>query len=97
MELKFLLQNFLHLFFPRLCMACDTHLMASEEVICATCKFHLPLTDFHLDPSNETARYLWGKIPLNTPSRCYIWPNPLAWNHYCIAWNIRISPKSVIF
>lgn len=62
MGLKVFFNDFLHLLFPRLCMACDTNLLSTEEVICTQCLFHLPFTDFHLDPANETARHLWGKI-----------------------------------
>ena len=65
MQLRPYLSSFLHLFFPQLCMACDTNLLAGEEVLCSECVYHLPFTDFHLDPNNETARQLWGKIPFD--------------------------------
>jgi predicted amidophosphoribosyltransferase len=62
MLLRDYFNDFLHVLFPRLCMACNTALYSKEEVLCTHCLFHLPFTDFHLDPNNETARQLWGKI-----------------------------------
>lgn len=60
--LRSYITGFLHLLFPRLCMACDTSLLNHEEVICTSCLYHLPFTDFHIDHANETARQLWGKL-----------------------------------
>lgn len=55
-------QDFIHLFFPKLCQACEGVLLAQEEVICMDCSYHLPFTNFHLDPKNESARQLLGKL-----------------------------------
>lgn len=65
MLLRYYFNGFLHLLFPRLCMACEANLFVSEEMLCTKCLYHLPFTDFHLDDNNETARQLWGKIEFN--------------------------------
>lgn len=62
MRLTNYVNDFLHLLFPQLCMACDSNLLAQEEILCTQCLYHLPFTDFHLDTNNETAKQLWGKI-----------------------------------
>lgn len=62
MNLKAFLKDLLHTLLPELCMACDVVLLAQEHILCTTCRYHLPLTDFHLDAENETARQLWGKL-----------------------------------
>lgn len=56
------IDHFLHLFFPRLCAACEAILLSHEEMLCTSCLFHLPFTDFHLFDDNDTARQLWGKV-----------------------------------
>ncbi len=38
--------------------------MANEHVICTDCLYHLPQTNFHLQPDNIVARQFWGKIKL---------------------------------
>ncbi len=61
MGIRDYLTDFVHLFFPNLCKACNQSLLAQEEVLCTNCIYHLPLTDFHLDNRNETTQQLWGK------------------------------------
>ncbi|SDS00436.1 comF family protein [Mucilaginibacter mallensis] len=58
------LADFVALFFPELCPACGESLMANEHVICTDCLYHLPQTNFHLQPDNIVARQFWGKIKL---------------------------------
>lgn len=62
MDLKTYIKDLLHVFLPDQCMACNTVIFAHEFILCAECLYHLPLTDFHLDAQNETAKQLWGKL-----------------------------------
>ena len=50
------------LFFPELCAACGQNLFKNEKVICTNCIYHLPRTNFHLDPQNKMAKQLWGRF-----------------------------------
>jgi ComF family protein len=59
------------LLFPELCPACGESLMANEQVICTTCQYSLPLTNFHLHPDNIVARQFWGKINLQAAYALY--------------------------
>lgn len=56
------MKGLLHVLLPDLCMGCDSVLYAHEAIVCTECLYHLPLTDFHVDVNNETARQLWGKL-----------------------------------
>jgi ComF family protein len=56
-------EDFFSLFFPQLCSGCGKNLLKGELVICTDCIYHLPYTNFHLDPDNAVARQLWGRIP----------------------------------
>ncbi len=58
------LGNFINLLFPRLCQACNGSLLGSEHLLCTSCLFNLPYTDFHLQPDNAVARQFWGKVDL---------------------------------
>lgn len=51
-----------HILFPQCCAGCDTVLCNQEHILCTSCLYHLPKTDHHLDPDNETAKQLWGKV-----------------------------------
>lgn len=58
------LADFVALLFPELCPACGESLIANEHIICTDCLYHLPQTNFHLQPDNIVARQFWGKIKL---------------------------------
>ncbi len=45
--------------------------MANEHVICTDCLYHLPQTNFHLQPDNIVARQFWGKIKLESAYALY--------------------------
>ncbi len=57
------LTDFAALLFPRVCACCSRPLVQQESQICTDCLYHLPYTDFHLDPDNRAARELWGRLP----------------------------------
>lgn len=48
--------------FPPVCAGCHIPLVDGEEQICITCWYHLSYTNFHKDPTNESARQFWGRI-----------------------------------
>lgn len=60
--IKQFIQDFLHVLVPTNCVGCELTLLAHENILCTSCLYGLPLTDFHLDPDNQTARQLWGKL-----------------------------------
>lgn len=45
--------------------------MANEQVICTSCQYSLPLTNFHLQPDNIVARQFWGKVNLQAAYALY--------------------------
>jgi ComF family protein len=66
------LADFVSLLFPQLCQACGNSLMAGEDLICTSCTYQLPFTNFHLQPDNIVARQFWGKIKLEGAyAMCY--------------------------
>ncbi|MGI4867040.1 MAG: ComF family protein [Janthinobacterium lividum] len=64
--LRPLLADFLNLFFPQACLACQEPLVAGERHLCTTCRAELPYTDYHLLPAaqNPLSRRFWGKLPV---------------------------------
>jgi len=59
------------LFYPRLCLACETKHLPPNQIICNSCEFQLPRTDFHLYPENEFTKKFWGRINLNTATSLF--------------------------
>ncbi|MGB8359747.1 MAG: ComF family protein [Bacteroidales bacterium] len=53
--------DFLSLFFPRLCIACSVHLVRGEKVLCTECLLSMARTDFHLRRDNALEQAFWGR------------------------------------
>jgi ComF family protein len=58
------LRDFISLFFPQLCFACDGNLVHGENEICTACLSDLPKTDFHVNIHNEFYQKLVGRLPV---------------------------------
>lgn len=61
-KITIVFQDFVSLFYPNYCFACDDSLVNGEEIICTRCLLEMPKTDFHIYPENEFYRKLYGRI-----------------------------------
>lgn len=67
-----LFNDFIALFFPRTCYACNNSLFGNEEIICLKCLIHLPETNFHTEENNHVSQVFAGRIQLEHASAfCY--------------------------
>ena len=66
-----LLDDFISLFFPHPCCACDDALRKNEEVLCSICLNSLPKTDFHLKEENPVAKLFWGRADIYAATAYY--------------------------
>ena len=69
--LRTYLDNFTSLIFPQLCAACQSSLVANEDIICTDCLYNLPFTNFHQQPDNIVARQFWGKLKIEAAYALY--------------------------
>jgi len=58
-----ILLDFVYLFFPRYCLACNDTLVKGEETICTRCILEMSKTDDHLDRENS----LYARLSLLLP------------------------------
>jgi ComF family protein len=63
-----ILEDFLALFYPRVCVACHTSLIKGEEVLCTSCLSQLPRTAYHSYNDNPVRNRLAGRLPLQFAS-----------------------------
>lgn len=63
--------DFVSLFYPRLCLACGNELPPLRDTICLSCQYHLPKTNFHHLPENPFTDRFWGRIPLRAGAALY--------------------------
>ena len=63
--------DLISLIYPRVCLACGNILYQKENILCFSCLYHLPRTNFHLMEDNPVARQFWGKINFAAATSCY--------------------------
>lgn len=56
--------NLLNLFFPKVCLGCNSYLGDKESYICMSCRHQLPLTNFHLDNNEALKNVFFGRVKL---------------------------------
>lgn len=63
--MKHLLNDFVDLFYPRLCLLCKNSLIDNEQQICLHCLFNLPKTNFHTNKDNPVSALFAGFRQVN--------------------------------
>lgn len=63
-----ILEDFVALFYPRVCVACHASLIKGEEVLCTSCLAQLPKTAYHRFNENPVHNRLAGRLPLQFAS-----------------------------
>jgi len=58
------LDDFVSLFYPRLCAGCQTALFKGEEVLCLSCLSDLPKTGFEKTKDNPISQLFWGRAEI---------------------------------
>ncbi len=57
--------DFLNLFFPLTCATCGNYLFKGEKVICTSCLFQLPKTNFHFQKENPISEIFMGRVNID--------------------------------
>ena len=63
--------DFLSLFYPDLCLACQKNAPVKSQLLCVRCSFKLPQTRFHLHVENAFTDRFWGRFPLQAGASLY--------------------------
>jgi len=57
-----MLSDFINLFFPDTCANCEAALYKHESAICSMCRYHLPVSKFHLYNDNPVEKLFRGRV-----------------------------------
>ncbi len=63
MMIKQIVNEFLNLFYPRVCVVCEERLLREENEICLSCQYDLPKTNNYLQNENSMDVMLAGRFP----------------------------------
>ena len=61
-----ILADFVALFYPQVCAACNGELLKGEEFICVDCQLTLPYTGFENQHPNPAEQMFWGRVAVET-------------------------------
>lgn len=64
-------QDLLGLFFPNLCLCCQTVLPSMNMHVCLSCQQKLPYTSLHESKENMFTQRFWGRVPLIYGAACF--------------------------
>ena len=67
-----MLNDFLSLFYPRLCLACGHALQPTREMICVQCDFKMPKTNFHENADNPITQKFWGRVDVQFAASMFL-------------------------
>jgi len=70
-SLKYAVDQFVSLFYPKLCLSCGKNLSQKEDIICLPCQHYLRPTDLHQYRHNQFTDRFWGRFPLNAGAAMY--------------------------
>jgi ComF family protein len=63
-----IVNDFIALFYPRVCVACHASLIKGEELLCTSCLAQLPKTAYHRFADNPVSNRLAGRLPIQFAS-----------------------------
>lgn len=72
-QIKELLDDFLSLIYPNLCVSCDNPLVKQEQIICSKCLIELPRTHYHLVNDNPVEKIFWGRVPIEKATAYFLY------------------------
>ena len=58
------IQDVLLLFFPKICITCESKLLQSEKLICTLCRHDLPIICYKDYKNNKITKAFYGRIPI---------------------------------
>jgi len=59
-----IVDDFLSLFFPSLCLCCGESLVHGEEMVCTRCLIDMKRTNYHTVPDNALEQLFWGRCQI---------------------------------
>lgn len=75
------IDDFLHLFFPHICLGCNSDVLNKEDELCAACLSNLPETGFLSAPNNPVEKIFYGRLNIqNAGSAFYFSKNSVIQN-----------------
>lgn len=71
-EIQSNVEAVLGFFYPQLCVGCEENTAPNKEILCLSCQFNIPQTDYHLRKDNPLTERLFGRFPIESGAAYYL-------------------------
>ena len=75
------LNDFFNLIYPNLCVVCNNHLVSQEKLVCTSCLYNMPKTNFHLDIENPVSQLFWGRTKIEFATAFFFYSKGSSYQH----------------
>ncbi len=66
-----LIEDFVQLIYPKICLSCGVNLLRNETTICTKCLYQIPRTNYHSDINNTVSQFFWGRVQVEIATSFY--------------------------
>lgn len=70
-QIKSSINDFIHLFFPHVCIGCGSDILDNKHQLCLRCLSELPATNFFGQPGNPVEKKFYGRLPIRNGGAGY--------------------------
>ncbi len=67
-----MLRDFLYLFYPTYCAACNNALHKNERLLCTSCRHELPLGNFHNVNAKKIEKVFYGRVNIENAASLFV-------------------------
>lgn len=67
-----MLKDFLYLFYPVFCAACENPMHKNERVLCTSCRHKLPLGNFHKVNAKKIEKVFYGRAKIENATSLFV-------------------------
>jgi ComF family protein len=95
--IKNYIDDFLHLFFPHICIVCNTDVLNDDTILCAECLNNLPVTGFLSAKENPVEKIFYGRLNIQQAGSAFYFNKDSAIQKTIIELKYKSNQKAGIF
>lgn len=95
--IKDYIEDFLHLFFPHICIGCGTDVLNNENMLCAACLNALPVTGFIDVLNNLVEKIFYGRLAVENAGSAFYFTKDSVIQNLIIQLKYKNNPHAGIF
>jgi ComF family protein len=91
------INDFLHLFFPHVCIGCGSDILNTQDILCAKCIDDLPITGFIAAADNPVEKIFYGRMNIQCAGSAFYFNKNSVMQHAIIQLKYKNNKAAGIF